>query len=404
MNTTPNANRLHIALFGRRNSGKSSLVNALTGQETALVSDTPGTTTDPVSKAMEVHGIGPCLFIDTPGFDDQGTLGQLRIERTRQALEKTDIALLLCGGDSTESQPDLSAELHWLEELKAKNIPTIPIINKTDLRKSTTALVQMLQEKCGMAPLCVSAKTGVGIENIRQALLEKLPTDYAQPSITGTLVTEGDLVLLVMPQDTQAPKGRLILPQVQTLRELLDKKCLVMSCTTDMLPQTLQALSRPPKLIITDSQVFKTVYQLKPESSRLTSFSVLFAGYKGDIGYYVESAAAIGTLTADSRVLIAEACTHAPLSEDIGRVKIPRLLRQRGGENMQIDVVSGTDFPTDLTPYSLVIHCGGCMFNRKYVLHRIERARQQNVPMTNYGIAIAFLTGILDQIDFAGKQ
>ena len=400
---TPNANRLHIALFGKRNSGKSSLINALTGQDTALVSDTPGTTTDPVQKAMEIHGIGPCLFIDTPGFDDEGELGNRRIERTWKAVEKTDIALLLCaGGSSAEEtgEPDFTEELHWLEQLKAKNIPTILLINKADIRKNTASLAIRIKETFGSQPIPVSAKEKTGIELIRQAILEKLPEDFDQQSITGNLVTEGDLVLLVMPQDIQAPKGRLILPQVQTMRELLDKKCLIMGCTTDKLRETLQALSRPPKLIITDSQVFKTVYEQKPEESRLTSFSVLFAGYKGDIRYYVKSASAIGSLTESSRVLIAEACTHAPLSEDIGRVKLPHLLRKRIGEKLSIDIVAGTDFPQDLTPYSLVIHCGACMFNRKYVLNRIERARLQNVPMTNYGVAIAFLNGILNQIEY----
>lgn len=400
---TPNANRLHIALFGKRNSGKSSLINALTGQDTALVSDTPGTTTDPVQKAMEIHGIGPCLFIDTPGFDDEGELGNRRIERTWKAVEKTDIALLLCaGGSSAEEtgEPDFTEELHWLEQLKAKNIPTILLINKADIRKNTASLAIRIKETFGSQPIPVSAKEKTGIELIRQAILEKLPEDFDQQSITGNLVTEGDLVLLVMPQDIQAPKGRLILPQVQTMRELLDKKCLIMSCTTDKLRETLQALSRPPKLIITDSQVFKTVYEQKPEESRLTSFSVLFAGYKGDIRYYVKSASAIGSLTESSRVLIAEACTHAPLSEDIGRVKLPHLLRKRIGEKLSIDIVAGTDFLQDLTPYSLVIHCGACMFNRKYVLNRIERARLQNVPMTNYGVAIAFLNGILNQIEY----
>ena len=400
---TPNANRLHIALFGKRNSGKSSLINALTGQDTALVSDTPGTTTDSVQKAMEIHGIGPCLFIDTPGFDDEGELGNRRIERTWKAVEKTDIALLLCaGGGSAEEtgEPDFTEELHWLEQLKAKNIPTILLINKADIRKNTASLAIRIKETFGSQPIPVSAKEKTGVELIRQAILEKLPEDFDQQSITGSLVTEGDLVLLVMPQDIQAPKGRLILPQVQTMRELLDKKCLIMSCTTDKLQETLQALSRPPKLIITDSQVFKTVYEQKPEESRLTSFSVLFAGYKGDIRYYVKSASAIGSLTESSRVLIAEACTHAPLSEDIGRVKLPHLLRKRIGEKLSIDIVAGTDFPQDLTPYSLVIHCGACMFNRKYVLNRIERARQQNVPMTNYGVAIAFLNGILNQIEY----
>ncbi len=399
---TPNANRLHIALFGKRNSGKSSLINALTGQDTAIVSDTPGTTTDLVSKAMEIQGIGPCLFIDTPGFDDEGELGEMRIARTLKAIEKTDIALLLCEDDSISCENERleSPEDEMLKLLKEKNIPVILILNKIDIRENTDAVAARIELQYNQRPLLVSAKEGTGIEEIRQAILEKLPSDFGQQSITGELVAENDLVLLVMPQDIQAPKGRLILPQVQTIRELLDKKCLVMTCTTDKLPETLHALARPPKLIITDSQVFKTVYEQKPEKSKLTSFSVLFAGYKGDIHYYVESAAAIESLTESSHVLIAEACTHAPLSEDIGRVKLPRLLRKRIGEKLQIDIVGGTDFPQDLAPYSLVIHCGACMFNRKYVLSRIDRARKQHIPMTNYGVAIAYLNGILEQIEY----
>lgn len=402
---TPNANRLHIALFGRRNSGKSSLINALTGQDTALVSDTPGTTTDPVSKAMEIQGIGPCLFIDTPGFDDEGELGEMRIGRTLKAIEKTDIALLFCGDEmpisnGASSIQYMAEELHWIQQLKEKNIPTILLLNKIDIRSNISELAAQIEQQCHIRPLLVSAKERTGMKLIRQAILEKLPADFGQQSITGKLVAENDLVLLVMPQDIQAPKGRLILPQVQTIRELLDKKCLIVTCTTDKLTETLQALTRPPKLIITDSQVFKTVYEQKPAESKLTSFSVLFAGYKGDIHYYVESAAAIDRLTESSRILIAEACTHAPLSEDIGRVKLPRLLRKRIGEGLQIDLVAGTDFPQDLTPYSLIIHCGACMFNRKYVLNRIERAREQNIPMTNYGVAIAFLSGILDRIEY----
>ena len=392
LNNTPSANRLHIALFGRRNSGKSSLINALTGQDIALVSNIPGTTTDPVSKAMELHGIGPCVLIDTPGFDDEGTLGEMRIERTLKAIERTDIALLLC------EEKDLQMEKEWMQHLKAKNIPVILILNKADIRDNVSSIVAHIESELQQKPLIVSAQITKGMEDIRLGILEKLPQDFEQPSITGDLVSENDLVLLVMPQDIQAPKGRLILPQVQTMRELLDKKCLIMSCTTDKLSQTLQALAYPPKLIITDSQVFKTVYEQKPAESLLTSFSVLMAGYKGDIRQFIEGASAIDSLTENSRVLIAEACAHAPMSEDIGRVKIPRLLRQKIGEGLRIDMVSGSDFPKDLSKYDLIIHCGACMFNRKHVMNRLESASTQQVPMTNYGITLAHLMGILDKI------
>lgn len=391
---TPRSNRLHIGIFGKRNSGKSSLVNALTNQQVALVSDIAGTTTDPVYKTMEIHGIGPVVFIDTAGFDDIGELGEMRVSKTREALEKTDVALLVFGDN------DITKEKQWFDLFQKSNVTVILVINKSDVLEAPQKLSGLIAEEFGMEPLLVSAKTGEGIQKIRERLIRSLPEDYEKPDIVGHLVQPKDLVLLVMPQDIQAPKGRLILPQVQTIRDLLDHKALVVSCTTDCLDATLSALAYPPKLIITDSQVFKTVYEKKPKESLLTSFSVLFAEYKGDIEAFVSGAKAIDNLTEESHVLIAEACTHAPLTEDIGREKIPRLLRQKVGNGLTIDMVSGTDFPNDLSKYDLIIHCGACMFNRKYVLSRVEHAREQKVPITNYGVAIAKLMGILDKITY----
>lgn len=391
---TPRANRVHIGLFGRRNSGKSSLINALTGQEAAVVSDIPGTTTDPVYKPMEIHGIGPCVFIDTAGLDDEGELGELRIRQTMRAMGRTDIALLICTGK------EVAAEKEWKEMLAQKGIPVILVLNKCDELENPMETARTIEKELQQVPLMVSAKERTNIDEIRRAITGKMPDETMDSGIVGRLVKENDLILLVMPQDIQAPKGRLILPQVQTLRELLDRKCIVSCCTTDKLDGALANLAKAPDLIITDSQVFKTVYEKKPAESRLTSFSVLFAQYKGDIDYYIEGANAIDTLTSDSRILIAEACTHAPLTEDIGRVKIPAMLRKRFGQNLKIDIVSGTDFPEDLSPYQLIIHCGACMFNRKYVLTRIAQARNQQVPMTNYGVTIAYINGILDKIDY----
>ncbi|MCF2597737.1 [FeFe] hydrogenase H-cluster maturation GTPase HydF [Phocaeicola barnesiae] len=389
---TPRAERLHIGLFGKRNSGKSALLNALTNQEVAVVSSVAGTTTDPVYKSMELHGIGPCVFIDTAGFDDEGKLGNLRIEQTLRAVERTDIALMICTDSNIEQ------EIQWSNRLKDKKIPIIWILNKSDILENAEAEMIAIEQKTGQVPLLVSGRLKQGIESIRRNIQDKMPDENQQTSILGKLVKSGDVVMLVMPQDIQAPKGRLILPQVQTIRELLDRKCIVMSCTTDKLTETLQALANPPQLIITDSQVFKTVYEKKPEATKLTSFSVLFARYKGDIDYFIQGANTIEQLTESSKVLIAEACTHAPLKEDIGRVKIPRLLRTRIGSGLQIDIVSGTDFPQDLSGYDLIIHCGACMFNRKYVLNRVNSAKEQHIPMTNYGVTIAYLAGILDKI------
>ncbi len=398
LNETPGSSRLHIGIFGKTNSGKSALINAFTGQEVSIVANVAGTTTDPVYKAMEVHPLGPCIIIDTAGFGDESELGKSRMEKTRLAAEKTDIALLLVAGNGDAALDE--EEMHWYRFLKEHGTPVLFVVGKTDIRSDAQVdkLAAAIREKTGEEAYPVSAKTGEGMEALKEALIRKLPENYGSRLITGTLVGREDLVLLVMPQDIQAPKGRLILPQVQTLRELLDKKCLVMSVTTDQLIPALAVLKKAPKLIITDSQVFGYVYENKPAESMLTSFSVLFAAYKGDLPYYVEGAEHIDALNAHSRILIAECCTHAPLKEDIGREKIPRMLRKRFGESLAVDIVSGTDFPKDLSGYDLIIQCGACMFNRKYVMSRIGHAREQGVPMTNYGVTIAHLTGILDKI------
>ena len=394
LNETPSANRLHIGIFGKTNSGKSSFINAFSGQKVSIVADIAGTTTDPVYKPMEIYPLGPCVLIDTAGFADEGELGALRMEKTRLAAQKTDAGIILFSGR------DMKEELDWFRYFKEKNTPVIPVLSKADTyeQEEKSFLISQIKKETGVTPCCISSVTGEGIQEIKENLTRCIPEGYGNRMITGNLVSAGDLVLLVMPQDIQAPKGRLILPQVQTLRELLDKKCRVMSVTTDQFTGALEVLAAPPKLIITDSQVFSYVYERKPSASMLTSFSVLFAAYKGDIHYYVEGAKAIDTLHADSRVLIAECCTHAPLQEDIGRVNIPRMLKKRFGDTLTVDLVSGTDFPEDLTGYDLVIQCGACMFNRKYVMYRIDRAKKQQIPMTNYGVAIAHLSEILPYV------
>ena len=394
LESTPRSNQLHIGIYGRRNSGKSSLINAITNQEISLVSDVLGTTTDPVYKTMEINGIGPCVFIDTAGIDDQGELGMKRVEKTKLAIDKTDVALIIC------TSTYLTEEAKWIELLKNKGVSYLTVINKFDLIENIKEVQEAVEKELGSTPFVVSAVNKDGIKELIVGIAEHLPEDFEKSSIVGDLASEGDTVLLVMPQDIQAPKGRLILPQVQILRDLLDKKCIVTSVTTDKLDIALASYAQPPKLIITDSQIFDLVCSKKPMESKLTSFSVLFAGYKGDIGYYVDSAKKIDELTKDSKVLIAEACTHVPLAEDIGREQIPRLLRNLVGPELVVDVVCGGDFPEDLTGYDLVIQCGACMFNRKYVMSRIDTARAQNVPMSNYGVAIAHIKGILDKVSF----
>lgn len=390
LNQTPSANRLHIGFFGKRNSGKSSLINAFVNQDISIVSNIAGTTTDPVYKAMEIHPIGPCVIIDTAGFDDVGTLGSLRNEKTKKTSAKVDLAIVIF------SDLDCKQELSWCNYFKEQGIPIIPVISKSDLGINEN-LIAKIEIKLKTKPLLVSSLTKKGILELKNRIIENVPKEYEKENILGDLVKPGNLVLLVMPQDLQAPKGRLILPQVQVIRELLDRQCMPLAVTTDNLKKALAKLNNLPDLVITDSQVFKKVYQNLPDKCRLTSFSVLMAGYKGDLHYFVDSVKKIDLLSPSAKILIAECCSHVPLNEDIGRVKIPRILKEKYAMK-NIEFVNGSDFPDDLTDYDLIINCGGCMFNRRHIMSRVDRAKMQNIPMTNYGVFLAYINGILDKI------
>lgn len=391
INSTPNSSRLHIGIFGKRNSGKSSLINAITGQDIAIVSDVAGTTSDPVLKAMEVRNVGACVFIDTAGFDDEGEIGRLRVEATEKAIDKTDIAIVVFCDE------DIKLEKEWIAAIKARKTPILAVINKAD-SIDASSLSAKIKAELKLEPIVASATKLTGIDEILSAIVRVIPPDYDTGSIVGHLVSEGDCVMLVMPQDSEAPKGRLILPQVQITRDLLDNNCVIVSCTPETMQQSLDSLKNPPDLIITDSQAFKGVSALTPSESKLTSFSILLAKSKGDIESYIKGARAIDGLNESSHILIAEACTHAPLSEDIGRVKIPSFLKKKLGDKVKIDIVSGVDFPDDLSQYDLIIHCGGCMFNRKYLMTRIEKANKSGIPITNYGVFLARVNGILDRV------
>ena len=387
---TPTSERVHISLFGRTNAGKSTLMNRLVGYDAAIVSPTAGTTTDPVQKAIEINGLGAAVIVDTPGLDDFTELGGERMARTAKVLDKTDVAIVLFtdeGGD---------AEYRIIEECRVREIPVILTLNQVDMLPTSDDIICAIAERAKSKVLAVSALTGEGVDELRAAIVALGAQE--ERYITEGFCKAGDRVLLVMPQDKAAPKGRLIQPQVQTIRELLDRGCIPICCTPDRMAEALAALSSVPELIITDSQAFNEVYALKPEGSTLTSFSILFARYKGDIKLFTEGVKALKGITEQSRILIAEACTHTPQNEDIGRVKLPRILRKKFGEGLTIDIVGGAEYPDDLTPYDLVIHCGACMFNRRHVLSRVERARKQGVAITNYGVILAALGGILDRV------
>lgn len=382
LNATPSANRVHIGFFGCRNAGKSSVVNAVTGQELSIVSDTKGTTTDPVQKAMELLPMGPVLIIDTPGYDDEGHLGLLRVRKTKQVLNKTDVAVLVV--DVTEGLRDCDRDLVAL--FREKNIPYCVVYNKCDLRPFSPASDN---------EIAVSALTGEGIHALKEKIARLSLNGGPQPELVGDLIAAGALVVLVVPIDESAPKGRLILPQQQVIRDILDHHAMAVTAQDTELAETLKKLGTKPAMVITDSQVFAKAAADTPEDIPLTSFSILMARYKGLLETAVRGAAAIDSLQDGDTVLISEGCTHHRQCEDIGTVKLPRLLKKYTGKDIRIETSSGNEFPEDLSRYKLVIHCGGCMLPAREVGYRMKCAEDQSVPMTNYGIAIAQMQGIL---------
>jgi [FeFe] hydrogenase H-cluster maturation GTPase HydF len=387
--------RIHIGIFGPRNAGKSSLVNMLTAQQVSIVSPVAGTTTDPVSKPIEINGLGACVFIDTAGYDDHGALGEMRVTKTKETLRKCDIAIFLIPNTILDNKEQLLEASKWFTLIKerAKTILAINHFPNTTLQTTDIAKLFGTSDY-----IDINIAQNQGRDEILKAI-GFVQSQYQQElSIVTHLVQPTDTVVLCMPQDIQAPKGRLILPQVQTIRELLDYGCTTVCTTTAKLQQTLDTLKSAPALIVTDSQDFKTVYELKPAESRLTSFSVLFARWKGDIDEFIRGAEALSSLNANSRILIAEACSHAPLAEDIGREKIPALIHKKIDPNIQIDIISGNDWKEDLSQYDLIIHCGACMINRAQMLNRIKSVKSSKTKITNYGITIAYLNGIINKI------
>lgn len=382
-------NRIHIGIFGKVNSGKSSLINLLAAREVSIVSDREGTTTDSVYKSMEFLGLGPVTIMDTPGVCDKSFLGKLREQRLERDIEKADIAIILF------SDSDIARELELIKKLKKSKI--LLVINKVDILSAQEK--ENIYKNLKDLPfkiIEISTKEKNGIEELKKELVKLKPEEA--PLIFDGLVKKGDRVLLIMPQDIAAPKKRLILPQVESIRELLDREALLYIAKVENMEAMLSSLKEAPDLIVTDSQVFQDVYKLKPEKSKLTSFSVLFAKMKGDIDTYIKGTEVFSKIDENSKILIAECCTHAPLSEDIGRVKIPNMLKKKYGENLQVDFQSGASLPKDIEKYDLIIQCGGCMLTRNNILNRIEKAKVLNVPITNYGLTIAYFKKILDKI------
>ncbi len=390
--TTPKGMRLHIGIFGRRNVGKSSLLNAITRQEVSIVSEVAGTTTDPVEKPMELLPIGPVLFIDTAGIDDEGALGELRIARTRAVFDRTDLGIVV-----TDAGTWGVFEKEIVAELQSRKTPVLVVFNKADIQRPSEALLAELASRSIPTAITVAAR-GEGIVDLKHRIIDAAPPEFLNnPAIVSDLVGPGELAVLVVPIDKEAPKGRLILPQVQAIRDLLDGDSLCMVVKERELRAALERLKEPPKLVVTDSQAFLKVAADVPKEIPLTGFSILFSRFKGDLLTQVRGAMAVDTLRPGDRVLVAEACSHHPIGEDIGRVKIPRWLTQYVGGKLQFEHVQGHDFPADLSSYRLVISCGACMLNRREMLTRILRCQQAGVPITNYGLVIAYSLGIFER-------
>lgn len=390
MNITPRSSRLHIAIFGRRNVGKSTLINAIAAQEVALVSNIPGTTTDPVYKGMELQPFGPVMLIDTAGIDDEGPIGELRMKKTLSILDKTDLGILVI-------DPEIGVderEKNLIKGFKERGIPRICVINKADSLYYTQSRKDSLEETLGEPLLSVSGKTGEGINTLKENLIKIAPKDWQRPTIAGDLIKKSRIAILVVAIDSEAPQGRLILPQVQTIRDIIDHDGQALVIKEDKVKETIKYLKEVPDIVITDSQIFKKVAEDVPLSIPLTSFSILFARFKGDLDILTAGAYTIDTLKPGDRVLIAEACTHHPVSDDIGRVKIPRWLNERVGGELEYTWSAGMSFPENISDYKLVVHCGGCMINRKEMLHRIQEIFKAGVPVVNYGVLIAYLHGV----------
>ena len=393
MNATPRGERPHIALFGRRNTGKSSLINAIANQQLSVVSEVKGTTTDPVYKAMELLPLGPVLLIDTPGLDDEGELGQLRIQKTKEVLAKTDIAILVC--DACEGVG--TVELDTISLIKERKLPFVVVMNKCDLYRLDVEAVQGYSKETGAEVLCVSASSHEGVHELKEFLSRMLPDDEGKHSLVRDLLKPGDFVVLVVPIDSAAPKGRLILPQQQVIRDVLEAGAISIVTRDTELKHTLEKLGTKPRLVITDSQAFEKVSAETPKDILLTSFSILFARYKGDIEELMRGARAVEALKDGDKVLISEGCTHHRQCEDIGTVKLPKWIGRYTGKQLDFSFSSGNHFPDNLKDYSVIVHCGACMLNRKEMSHRIATAKEAGVPIVNYGVLIVYMQGILDR-------